>query len=47
MVQIALDTSGWPVPVVTPQGLVSPAELSAFFAAYSAMIAQRREPIFC
>jgi len=44
MAQIALDTSRWPVPVVTPQGLVSTSELSDFFAAYSGMIMQRREP---
>ncbi len=43
MAQIGLDTSRWPVPVVTPQGLVSPSELSDFFTAYSAMIAQRRQ----
>jgi len=44
MAQIGLDTSRWPVPIVTPEGIVSPTELSEFFVSYSAMIEKRREP---
>jgi hypothetical protein len=44
MSRIDLDISKWPVPVITPEGLVSDEELSEFFENYSRMLQQRREP---
>jgi len=43
MASIDLDKSHWPVPVVTPQGLVSTEELSQFFEQYSSMLKARPE----
>ncbi len=40
---IKLDTSQWPVTVVTPEGLVSTEELNTFFAAYADMLKRKRD----
>ncbi len=44
MARINLDIGRWPVPVVTPEGVVSDEELSAFFDQYSGMLRVKREP---